>query len=101
MPRPRLVPKSIRTPWVRSAGGVLAVVLILFVGRDLPGTPIGGLPRAPVRAMPCPPALLAKTARLTMSNHSVLTPIYYGKFPVPPAIAAATYKFTFTYAVFI
>jgi len=47
--------------------------------RGVPGTPIEGLRRAPERAMPCPCALLAKTARLTMSNHGVLTPIYYGK----------------------
>ncbi len=25
-----------------------------------------------------------------MSNHGALTPIYYGKFPLPPVTAAAT-----------
>jgi len=61
--------------------------LAVLVGRDVSGTPIAGLRRAPERAMPCPCALLAKTARLTMSNHGVLTPIYYGKFLPPPATA--------------
>src|SRR5436305_5680470 len=58
----------------------------VLVGRDVPGTPIGGL-SPPGLAMPCPCALLAKIARLAMSNHGVLTPIYYGKFLPPPATA--------------
>src|SRR5207249_6020734 len=52
----------------------------VLVGRDVTGAPIGGL-SPPGLAMPCPCALLAKTIRLTMSNHGALTPIYYGKFP--------------------
>ena len=60
-------------------------VEVLLVGRDVSGAPIGGLRRAPVRAMPCPSAPFAKTVRPTMSNHGVLTPIYYGKFLLPPA----------------
>src|ERR1700746_387335 len=87
MPRARLLSTSIMTPWVAvrslEARGGLAVL----VGRDVPGTPIGGLLCAAERAIPCPCALLAKTARLTMSNHGVLTPIYYGKFLPPPATA--------------
>src|SRR5439155_16333214 len=93
MPRPRLVSISIRTPSVRFPGAVL--LLVLRVGRAVTGTPIGGLRRAPVRAMPCPCALFAKTVRLTMSSHGDLTPIYYGKFPLPPATAGATHTLTF------
>src|SRR5438094_5706289 len=93
MPRPRFVSISIRTPWARLLGGV--VLPILRVGRDVTGAPIGGLRRAPVRAMPCPCALFAKTVRLTMSSHGDLTPIYYGKFPLPPATAGATHTLTF------
>src|SRR5437763_16645139 len=52
----------------------------VLVGRDVDGTPIGGLYR-PGGARPCPCALLAQTVRLTMSNHGALTRIYYGKFP--------------------
>src|SRR6478752_787332 len=87
MPRPRLLSTSIRTPWVAVGPLEVRAGLAALVGRDVPGTPIGGLLRAAERAMPCPCALLAKTARLTMSNHGVLTPIYYGKFLPPPATA--------------
>src|SRR5258708_24952195 len=87
MPRPRLLSTSIRTPWVSVRALEVRAGLAVLVGRDVPGTPIAGLPRAPERAMPCPCALFAKTARLTMSNHGVLTPIYYGKFLPPPAHA--------------
>ncbi len=59
----------------------------MLAGRDVPGTPIGGLLRAPERAMPCPSAPLAKAARLAKSNHGVLTPNHYGKFLQAPAIA--------------
>src|SRR2546423_1762731 len=93
MPPPRLVSRSIRTPWVWSPE--VRAGLAVFVGRDVTGPPIGGLRRAPVRAMPCPSALLAKTARLTMSSHGDLTPNYYGKFPLPPARAGATHTLTF------
>lgn len=61
--------------------------LVALVDRDVAGTPMGGLLRAPERAMPCPRAPLAKTARLARSNHGNLTPNYYGKFLQPPAIA--------------
>src|SRR2546421_4385446 len=86
MPPPRLVSKSIRTPWVpvRSPEGVLVV------GRDVTGTPIAGLRRAPVRAMPCPCALLDQTVRLTMSSHGAFIRYLlrqipgFGKFKNPP-----------------
>ena len=74
------------TPWVAVRWLEVRAGLAVFVGRDVPGTPIGGLLRAPERAMPCPFAPLAKTARLAKSNHGVLTPNYYGKFLQPPAI---------------
>src|SRR5437773_1562529 len=90
MPRPRFVSISIRTPWARLPGGGV-VLPILRVGRDIAGAPMGGLPRA----RPCPCALLAKTVRLTMRSHGALTPIYYGKFPLPPATAGATHTLTF------
>src|SRR5438874_8169172 len=105
MPRPRLVSISIRTPSVRSPevrAGTAGPI-----GRDLAGAPIGGL-NPPGLAMPWPCALLAKTVRLTISNHDALTPIYYGKFSLPPAttaatytLTAATYTLTFTYTLFI
>src|SRR6476659_1678674 len=87
MPRPRLLSTSIRTPLVSVRSLEVRAGLALLVGRDVTDAPIAGLLRAPERAMPCPCALLAKTARLTMSNHDVLTPIYYGKFLPPPATA--------------
>src|SRR2546423_2129655 len=87
MPRPRLLSTSIRTPWVSVRSLEVRAGLAVLVGRDVPGAPIAGLRRAPERAMPCPCALPAKSARLTMSNHGVLTPIYYGKFLPPPATA--------------
>src|SRR5207302_7242459 len=88
MPRPRLVSISIRTPSVRFPGAVL--LLVLRVGRAVTGTPIGGLRRAPVRAMPCPCALLAQTVRLTMSSHGAFIRYLlrqipgFGKFKNPP-----------------
>src|SRR5438874_2278278 len=87
MPRPRLLSTSIRTPWVSVRSLEVRAGLAVLGGRDVPGAPIAGLRRAPERAMPCPCALPAKSARLTMSNHGVLTPIYYGKFLPPPATA--------------
>src|SRR5947207_9333712 len=87
MPRPRLLSTSIRTPWVSVRSLEVRAGPAVLGDRDVPGTPIEGLRCPPGRAMPCPCALLAKTARLTMSNHGVLTPIYYGKFLLPPAPA--------------
>src|SRR6476620_10373493 len=87
MPRPRLLSTSIKTPLVSVRSLEVRAGLAVLVGRDVPVAPIAGLRPAPERAMPCPCALLAKTARLTMSNHGVLTPIYYGKFLPPPATA--------------
>jgi hypothetical protein len=87
MPRPRLLSTSIMTPWVAVRSLEVRAGLAVLVGCDVPDAPIEGLRRAPERAMPCPCALLAKIARLTMSNHGVLTPIYYGKFLPPPATA--------------
>src|SRR5438477_7213664 len=87
MARPRLVSISISAPSVRSSevrAGTAGPI-----GRDLTGAPIGGLP-PPDLAMPCPCAALAKTVRLTIRNHDALTPIYYGKFPLPPATAATS-----------
>src|SRR6059058_1030089 len=86
MPRPRLLSASIMTPWVPGRSLEVRAGLAGLVGRDVTGAGIGRLNR-PGLAMPCPCALLAKTARLTMSNHGVLTPIYYGKFLPPPAPA--------------
>src|SRR5437762_12568318 len=87
MPRPRLLSTSIRTPWVAVRSPEVRAGPAALGGRDALGTPIEGLLRPPGRAMPCPCALLAKTARATMSNHGVLTSIYYGKFLLPPATA--------------
>src|SRR5258707_12962225 len=87
MPRPRLLSTSIKTPWVPVRSLEVRAGLAVLGGRDVIGPPIEGLRCPPERAMPCPCALLAKTARLTMSNHGVLTPIYYGKFLPPPATA--------------
>src|SRR5438046_7434643 len=84
MARPRLLSASIMTPWVPGRSLEVRAGLAGLVGRDVTGAGIGGLNR-PGLAMPCPCALLAKTARLTMSNHGVLTPIYYGKILPPPA----------------
>src|SRR5438552_18828709 len=89
MPRPRLVSISISTPWVPVRLPEVRAGLAGLVGRDVTGAPIGGLSH-PGPAMPCPCTLLAKIARLTMSNHAAFTPIYYDKFPLPPATAAAT-----------
>src|SRR5438876_9971797 len=89
MPRPRLLSTSIRTPWVPLRSLVVRTGLAVLGDRDVPGIPIGGL-SPPGLAMPCPCALPAKIARLAMSNHGALTPIYYDKFPLPPATAAAT-----------
>src|SRR5437899_699662 len=80
MPRPRVLSISIRTPWVPVRLPKVRAGPAVLVGGNPAGAPIGGLLR-PVRAMPCPYALLAKTIRLTMSNHGALTPIYYGKSP--------------------
>src|SRR5438067_13837474 len=80
MPRPRVLSISIRTPWVPVRFPKVRAGPAVLVGGNPAGAPIGGLLR-PVRAMPCPYALLAKIIRLTMSNHGALTPIYYGKFP--------------------
>src|SRR4029077_8499485 len=86
MPRPRLLSTSIKTPWGLVRSLVVRAGPAVLGDRDVPGTLIGGL-SPPGLAMPCPCALPAKTGRLTMSNHGVLTPIYYGKFLPPPATA--------------
>src|SRR5882724_8118116 len=80
MPRPRLLSTSIRTPWVSVRSLEVRAGLAVLVGRDVTGAPIAGLRRAPERAMPCPCALLAKSARLTMSNHDVLTLLITANF---------------------
>src|SRR5258707_15805064 len=87
MARPGLLSTSIRTPWVSVPSLEVRAGPAVLGDRDVPRPPIEGLRCPPERAMPCPCALLAKTARLTMSNHGVLTPIYYGKFLPPPATA--------------
>src|SRR5947207_12746870 len=87
MPRPRLLSTSIRTPWVSVRSLDVRAGLAVLGGRDVPGAPIARLRRAPERAMPCPCALPAKRARLTMPNHGVLTPTHYGKLLPPPATA--------------
>src|SRR6476469_7510910 len=86
MPRPRLLSTSIRTPLVSVRSLEVRAGLAALVGRDVTGALIGGL-SAPGLAMPCPCTLLAKTARLSMSNHGALTPIYYGEVLPPPAPA--------------
>src|SRR5438552_14661009 len=97
MPRPRLLSTSIMTPWVPVRSLEVRAGLAGLVGRDVTGARIGGLSH-PGLAMPCPCALLAKTARLTMSNHGVLTPIYYGKFlPPPVTVGLVRLRDSFTY----